>query len=100
MSVEGQEAMQQVVQDAMAGMSADARGQGAGEDGLGEDSSPRRGGPGEAGVMGGGVGGGAVDGVGDGGRGGDSEGSLLSTREQREEEWSLKMAEAEDAMVG
>ncbi|CAN0078951.1 unnamed protein product [Scytosiphon promiscuus] len=100
MSVEGQEAMQQVVQDAMAGMSV--RGQEAGEEGLDDDPSAehhrRRAGPGEAGVLGDGVGG-AADGGGDGGRGGDSEGSLLSSREQRDEEWSLKMAEAEDAMM-
>lgn len=89
MSVEGQETMQQVVQDAMAGMSSS--GQGAPQD---DAYSTDRDGEGVVGE------GGGSDGGGGGGR--DGGGGLLDesmSREQREEEWSLRMAETEDAMV-
>eukprot|EP00752_Nemacystus_decipiens_P004800 g4368.t1 len=87
MSVEGQEAMQQVVQDAMAGMSA---GQMEGGQEL-EDANR------EAAEEGGA---GAPEG---GGEAGDADGGGLlersPSREQREEEWALRLAEAEDGML-
>lgn len=89
MSVEGQEAMQQVVQDAMAGMSTS--GQGAPQD---DAYSTDRDGEGVVGE------GGGSDGGGGGGREGEE--ALLDesmSREQREEEWALRMSETEDAMV-
>lgn len=85
MSVEGQEAMQQMVQDAMAGMS------GEGEAGM----------RGEVGVdaqSGGGGGGGGVVG-GQGTMAGRRDFVRSASREQGEEEWVQRLAEAEDSMV-
>ncbi|CAN0312776.1 unnamed protein product [Pylaiella littoralis] len=90
MSVEGQEAMQQVVQDAMAGMSA--QGKRAGEESLG---AAGRGAGAEGGVMG------------EGDRGDDASDAdggdiMLETslsRDQREEEWASRLAEAEESVV-
>ncbi|CBJ27758.1 conserved unknown protein [Ectocarpus siliculosus] len=89
MSVEGQEAMQQVVQDAMAGMSTS--GQGAPQD---DAYSTDRDGEGVVGE------GGGSDGGGGGGREGEE--ALVDesmSRDHREEEWALRMSETEDAML-
>lgn len=89
MSVEGQEAMQQVVQDAMMSISPlggegalEARG---GDEGARGSVGGEGEGHGEEGEEGGGDGGGALE--------------RDASREQREEEWALRLAESEDAMV-
>lgn len=88
MSVEGQEAMQQVVQDAMAGMSA--QGKRAGRESL--EGAGGAGAGAEGGVMMEGGGAGDAD-------GGDLLLERSLSREQREEEWALRLAEAEDSVV-
>eukprot|EP00904_Undaria_pinnatifida_P002033 jgi/Undpi1/11830/HiC_scaffold_4.g01529.m1 len=89
MSVEGQEAMQQVVQDAMMSISP-LGGEGALE-ARGEDEG------GGGSVGGEGQGHGQEGGEGEGDVGGLLERSV--SRDQREEEWALRLAESEDAMI-